>query len=100
MTVTLQQITRHFGRSKRRGLGWTGNKYGAVKTTIGDHTFDSKHEAKRFTELRLREMAGEIQDLQCQVPFEFIVNGYRIGGYKADFSYGNYILDSLGVSDP
>ncbi len=34
--------------------------------------FDSKHEAKRYQELRLLEQAGEITNLLLQVPFELI----------------------------
>lgn len=47
-------------------------KYGNRKTTVFGQTFDSKHEAERYMELRARERAGEIWGLQTQVPFELI----------------------------
>ena len=39
-------------------MNWSRSKYKAVKTTIDGITFDSKKEAKRYTELRLLEKAG------------------------------------------
>lgn len=63
------------------------NKYNAVKTTINSITFDSKHEASRYQELLLLQRAGQIQDLQLQVPFTIIVNGKKICKYIADFQY-------------
>lgn len=45
-----------------------GNKYSAKRTTVDGITFDSKHEAKRWMELRILEKAGEIDNLKRQVP--------------------------------
>lgn len=45
------------------------NKYYAKKVTQDGHTFDSKHEAERYSELKLLERAGQIENLQLQVPF-------------------------------
>lgn len=45
------------------------NKYYAKKVTVDGHTFDSKHEAERYSELKLLERAGQIENLQLQVPF-------------------------------
>lgn len=80
------------------------SKYGAVKTEVDGITFDSKHEAKRYQELRLLEQAGEISNLRLQVPFELIPKskyGMPIR-YIADFVYndnlGNLIVeDAKGV---
>ena len=47
-------------------------KYRNKKVSLGDMTFDSKREANRYVELSLRQKAGEITDLQTQVPFELI----------------------------
>ena len=69
------------------------NKYGARKTTIDGIKFDSKHEAERYAELKLLQRAGEIRDLQLQVPFELIPAQKRNGKtireckYIADFAY-------------
>lgn len=57
-------------------------------------TFDSKREAKRYTELKLMRRAGEISDLTLQPSFELIPKQRRSDGkaeircvYKADFAY-------------
>lgn len=69
------------------------SKYGAVKTQIDGHTFDSKKESIRFEELKLMEKMGKIKDLKLQPKFElqasFVKNDklYRPINYIADFSY-------------
>lgn len=71
------------------------NKFGAIKTTTVDGVkHDSKKEAKRWLELNLLQRAGEISDLQRQVPFELIPAQYIDGKcversvkYVADFVY-------------
>lgn len=51
-----------------------GNKYGARKVTDPDtgDVFDSKHEYRRWCELRLLERAGKITDLNRQVKYVLI----------------------------
>ena len=70
------------------------SKYGNRKTTLDGITFDSAREAKRYAELRLLERAGQIFNLQRQVPFVLIPKQVRDGKtierpvvYKADFVY-------------
>ena len=69
------------------------NKYKNKKTTINGIKFDSKLEAKRFTELKLLEKSGLIEDLKLQPSFQLIPtfkkNGttFRKTSYKADFQY-------------
>lgn len=48
------------------------NKYGARQVTKNGMVFDSKREARRDTELRLLQSAGEIKDLKRQVKFALI----------------------------
>lgn len=48
------------------------SKYGAKKTVVNGIEFDSKKEAKRYTELHLLETAGAISDLRMQVKFVLI----------------------------
>lgn len=73
----------------RRG----GSKYHAKKTVVDGITFDSRKEAKRYSELKLLERAGAIKGLQRQVRYELIpafdVDGkhYRPTSYVADFVY-------------
>lgn len=46
------------------------SKYRNVKTVVDGRTFDSKREAQFYHDLKLREKAGEIRELACQVPFQ------------------------------
>lgn len=55
------------------------SKYKAVKTTVGGISFDSKAEARRYSELLLLQRAGEIRDLRRQVAFE-LVPGVKFAG--------------------
>lgn len=55
-----------------------GVKYNNTKVEIDGHTFDSKHEANRYMELKLLERAGTIADLRLQVEYELIPNQWDI----------------------
>lgn len=87
-----------------RRAGWS--KFHAKKTTVGDLTFDSKLEARRWNELLMLQRAGAILGLERQVPFEMIVNGHLICTYRADFVYvqtatGERVVeDAKGVMTP
>ena len=48
------------------------NKYHAHKITVNGLTFDSKKEARRYSELLLLQQKGLISDLQRQVKFVLI----------------------------
>lgn len=70
------------------------SKYKSRKTVVDGIEFDSKKEAKRYSELKLLERAGQIQELELQKPFVLIpaqkVNGKvaeRACKYIADFVY-------------
>jgi len=69
------------------------NKHRAVKREYNGMTFDSGRELERWQELELMQRAGEISDLQRQVPFE-LAGSVVLGGrkkpairYIADFAY-------------
>lgn len=62
-------------------------KYGNQKTVIDGIEFDSKKEALRYQELKIRAMAKEIWDLKFQEEFELIVNEVKVASYFADFTY-------------
>lgn len=92
-----------------------GSKYRSKKVVLDGITFDSKKEAKRYTELKLLERAGKIRDLRLQVKFQLIPAQYekvwdekrqrykkgkcleRECNYIADFTYydesGSYIVE-------
>lgn len=71
------------------------HKYGARKTPCGHgHIHASAREAKRCDELHLLLRAGEIERLEREPWFGFIINNQQIKhgnghnvGYTADFSY-------------
>ena len=80
------------------------SKYGAIKTVVDGHIFDSKAEARRYQELRLMASAGEISDIELQPKYPLIVNGKNCGFYKADFRYkiaGVLVVEDVkGVKTP
>ena len=63
------------------------NKFNAHKTEVDGIMFDSKKEAKRYSELKLLEKAGQIHNLELQPKFECIVKEKKICTYSAEFSY-------------
>lgn len=65
------------------------NKYGARKVYTQDGVFDSQKEYRRWRELKLCEIAGNITHLERQVAFELIPkqDGERAVYYVADFVY-------------
>lgn len=81
------------------------SKYNAIKTEVDGFLFDSRAEARRYSELIILERAGEIKSLCLQPVFQLLVNGERIGKYIADFKYldqdGNIIVEDVkGVKTP
>lgn len=60
------------------------NKYGRKKVDHAGYRFDSKLEAALFDQLKLRERAGEIKDIQAQDTI--YLTAARIM-YKPDFKY-------------
>lgn len=87
------------------------SKYGNRKVNRNGVTFDSKKEARRWSELLLLEKAGAIQNLQRQVRYELIPS-QRIDGrvveravhYVADFVYEQdgvtQVEDTKGFKTP
>ena len=84
----------------QRGDKMRTSKYRARKVEIDGITFDSKREAHRYSELKLLERAGKIENLELQKEFELIPAQYeqsnkrkrgkcleRACKYKADFCY-------------
>ena len=73
------------------------SKYGAQKTEVDGITFQSKHEAHRYVELKYMERAHLISDLQLQRRFTLIGTQKDKSGkvierpvtYVADFVYKN-----------
>lgn len=80
------------------------NKYNAQKITIDGITFHSIRESKRYLDLKNLERAGRIHSLELQPRYDFIINGIKIGFYKADFRYKEknqlIIEDVKGMKTP
>jgi hypothetical protein len=62
-------------------------KYNNVPTEIDGYRFDSKAEAKRYTELRFLERCKEIKHLTVHPRYPLKVNDTLICTYVGDFSY-------------
>lgn len=83
-----------------------GRKYKNKKVEIGDVTFDSKAEARRYGELLLRVRIGEIEALELQPRYPLVVEGMKIATYVADFRYrlratGETVVEDVkGVRTP
>jgi len=81
-----------------------GNKFGAKRTTVGDVTFDSKHEARYYGELLLLEKAGLIRHLELQPEFPIEVISpigevVRCGRFRADFRFYDVEAGLVRVQD-
>lgn len=83
------------------------SKYGNVKYSMDGFTFDSKAEARRYSELKILLRAGKIRDLELQKEYE-LVPAYRdaITGkmvrpvyYKADFVYYDIENEKTVIED-
>jgi len=83
------------------------SKYKNRKVETPDGTFDSVKEYSRWQELKLLQRAGEIYDLQRQVPFVLIPTQKDDRGkvierevrYIADFTYREKCGNRLVVED-
>ena len=74
-------------------------RFTAKPTWIDGHRFASKAEAKRYAHLMNLTRVGIIRDLVLQERFDLVVNGVKIGFYKADFSYTVDATDQRVVED-
>ncbi len=81
-------------------------KYRNIKTIIDGITFSSKHEAKDYSELKLRLKAGEIKDLELQPKFvlqEKFIDRFGVKhreiAYRADFKYEDLMRNEIVVQD-
>src|SRR3990167_1427642 len=65
----------------------TPSKYNKKKTIIGDITFASKKEARRYLILKQMAVKGQIKNLILQPVFEIVINEQKVCRYVADFQY-------------
>jgi hypothetical protein len=76
-----------------------GNKFGAKRTLVDGICFDSKREAAYYAALKLRERAGEVTDVELQVPFDLIVNGVLVARYIADMVFFDHVVHHQRIID-
>lgn len=75
------------------------SKYNTIKTEVDGIIFASRLEARRYTELKLLERAGEITKLELQPKFLLEVNDILICTYIADFMYVEAAIQKIIVED-
>lgn len=74
------------------------HKYNAIKTELDGIKFDSKKEARYYSELKLRVKAGEIVFFLRQVPFDLPGNvKYRVDFQEFHTDGTIHFVDVKGV---
>lgn len=82
-----------------------GSKYNAHKTVVDGKNFDSNAEAVMYSQLKMMEKAGKIEELETQIAFVlqpgYSLNGKRIRPivYVADFMFYDTELKRARVLD-
>jgi Protein of unknown function (DUF1064) len=80
-------------------LTQTRTKYGAIKVTLDGYRFDSKAEARRYSELRLLERGKYISELTVHPVVPLVIDGVHICDYVGDFLYldqhGRMVLEDV-----
>jgi hypothetical protein len=98
MTTMRQLVQKHVPNAP---LSAPVRKYKNRITFVDGLRFDSAAEARRWSELKLLERAGDITNLKRQVQFACEVNGEPVCKYIADFTYSrgkeHIVEDTKGV---
>lgn len=87
MRMTEEEFAALVGTIRTRARA---NKFGAIPDARGDLRFDSRLEAARYDELRLRERAGLVERLEArkaELRYRIEVAGVHVCDYEADFRY-------------
>lgn len=74
------------------------SKYGNKKVELDGFLFDSLKESRRYSELKLLEYNGEIENLELQPQYPCFVNKKKITTYIADFRYkenGKVVIEDV-----
>jgi hypothetical protein len=66
------------------------NKYNAKRVQVDNIWFDSKAEAKRYTELKLMNKTGLIGPITVHPKYPIEMDGVKICVVELDFSYHDY----------
>ena len=82
------------------------SKFKNIRTEIDGIRFQSKAEGNYYAMLKIREKAGEVYNVELQKPYAFVINGFLVCTYKADFVFYDQvekrerIVDVKGVKTP
>lgn len=77
-------------------------RYGNIKSTYDGIEFGSKKEMARYIELKILKKAGVIDRLEVHPKYEFVINGFKVCTYSADFRYhkaGSILSKDMIVED-
>lgn len=70
------------------------SKYGNVKVMLDGIAFDSKAEAKYYSNLKIRERAGEVGGVELQRSFAILgPKGELVCTYRSDFCFIDHSQD-------
>lgn len=78
------------------------NKFNAVKVRMDGYLFDSKAEARRYSDLKLMQKAGAISGLVVHPKYHIVHTGNKVCTVELDFEYstsdgGRVFEDVKGV---
>jgi hypothetical protein len=78
------------------------NKYRAVPTVVDGIRFASKREAKRWSELKLLEQAGDIKNLRRQVRYKLTMPVAYVADFVYEWRHGATVVieDAKGYATP
>jgi hypothetical protein len=63
------------------------NKYGAVKVRIDGYLFDSKAEARHYSDLKILQQANVISGLTVHPKYPIVYDGNKVCVVELDFEY-------------
>lgn len=71
------------------------HKYKAVRTEIDGHSFPSKAEAKRYTELKFLKLSGQIKDFELQPVFILHAGIKYIADFRVVYQDGHEEIEDV-----
>ena len=75
------------------------SKFSNLPQRVDGILFQSRKEARRYTELKAMQGGGVIRDLELQPKFRLEVNGIHVCDYFADFRYYDIERGRIVVED-
>ena len=75
------------------------HKFNAKPQIVDGFRFASTAEANRYLELMILGKCGALDNLELQPRFQLVVNGQKVGEYRADFAYRDRPGNALVVED-